>query len=81
MFRRMWATEAWAPMRPPRAKRGHVGGKPCWESVRDDASVPQSSDTFFNETLEGLHCDTNWYLGNPGTLGSVSGGPNFAEAR
>lgn len=58
-----------------------MGGKPCWESVRDDASLPQSSDTFFNETLEGRHCDTNWYLGNPGALGSVFGGPNFAEAR
>ena len=139
-------------MRPRGSTWGHVGGKPCWESRRDDAGVPQSSEyaarssnpgltgqanraarspgrtltgrgvvslqltrlgpamdsalpltltltliltltltptltltltnsAFFNATLEGKHCDTNWFLGNPGALGQRDGGAVFAEAR
>ena len=49
---------------------GPVGGKPCWESVRDNRWVTQTSDAFFNETLDGRHCDTNWFEGNPGSLGT-----------
>ena len=36
------------------------------------------SSTFFDETLQGRHCDSNWYQGNAGTLGTV--GPDFSKA-
>jgi hypothetical protein len=31
---------------------------------------PQSASTFFQEALDGRHCQTNWFEGNPGALGS-----------
>jgi len=40
-----------------------------------------TNSAFFNATLEGKHCDTNWFLGNPGALGQRDGGAVFAEAR
>ena len=67
----MWAAEAWAPMRP-----GHPA---CWEAVRDQPKVSQMSGTFFDETLDGRHCDSNWFEGNGGALGTT--GAEFFEAR
>ena len=68
-FRRMWAAEAWAPMQP--------GQPACWETVRNRPKRSQMSSTFFDETLQGRHCDSNWYQGNGGTLGTV--GPDFSK--
>ena len=65
----MWAAEAWAPMLP--------GEPACWESVRDKPKKSQMSGTFFDEVLDGRHCDGNWFEGNGGTLGTV--GPDFSK--
>eukprot|EP00908_Phaeocystis_cordata_P021789 Transcript_4176.p1 GENE.Transcript_4176~~Transcript_4176.p1 ORF type:complete len:493 (-),score=73.84 Transcript_4176:23-1297(-) len=60
-FRRMWAAEAWAPMRE--------GQPACWDVMRDQPT-PQRSHAFFGAILDGRHCDSNWYNGNPGELGT-----------
>jgi len=56
LFRRMWAAEAWSRM---------DSGPSCWNIVRDNVLSQQRSETFFEETRKGVHCDSNWYEGSP----------------
>ena len=60
VFRRMWAVEGWA-------KQEVVGA--CWDRKRDNARTAQPMHTYFEETLAGKYCGSNWYEGNPGLLG------------
>ena len=65
LFRRMWAAEAWAPMR---------GGRPaCWDRKRvkdyDEPAESQNASTYFDAALRGDDCRTNWYEGNYGRMG------------
>ena len=56
LFRRMWAGEAWSKMGT---------GPNCWDVKRDNSKVRQDSWVYFDEVRRGLHCNTNWYEGNP----------------
>ncbi|KAL1524411.1 hypothetical protein AB1Y20_019306 [Prymnesium parvum] len=56
MFRRMWAAEAWS----------HISSGPsCWDIQRDSSTQRQPASKYFEETIRGDHCDSNWYEGNP----------------
>ena len=52
LFRRMWAAEMWSKM---------GSGPDCWAVRRDAAGQRQSPRTYFEETKNGAHCDSNWY--------------------
>jgi len=45
-------------------------GQACFDSMRDNKHRPMKASTFFDETAQGAHCDTNWYEGNTGILGA-----------
>ena len=70
IFRRMWAAEAWGTME---------GGRPaCWDVQREGwERHRQASSHFFGQVDSGAVCASNWYEGNAGRLGMVSGGPRF----
>lgn len=71
IFRSMWASR-------PFMKRAK--GRPnCWDIRRDSTWARQPSSAYFEETLRGAHCNTNWYTGNEGELGQVGRFPQFTS--
>ena len=50
----------------------------CWDIRRDDRSKRQQAHQYFNETLAGDHCASNWYEGNPDELGEADRTPSFS---
>ena len=71
----MWA--------PEQRSQNYFGDLACWDVWRDDKNRHRepspgyrSGDDFFNETLAGTHCGTNWYGGDPTVHGNYWGEPD-----
>jgi hypothetical protein len=43
-----------------------IGTPACWGRKRDHPEQQQRAETYFTETRNGKHCDSNWYQGNFG---------------
>ena len=71
LFRKMWAADPWLQRTP--------GRKSCWDVQRDDKKRKQTASAFFDETFRGVHCDSNWFEGNYGMLGSEYERPMFSR--
>ena len=52
----------------------------CWDVARDNRHRHQDGGIFFRETLEGAHCNSNWFEGNNGELGQEHHRPHFSAA-
>ena len=65
LFRHMWSSESWGRMAASRPA--------CWERRRDAPTVRLALQEFFDATLRGAHCTSDWYEGHA-NLPNVSRG-------
>eukprot|EP00966_Prymnesium_polylepis_P331039 7386611-Prymnesium_polylepis.1 len=65
LFRHMWAAESWGVMGRTRPA--------CWERRRDAPEIPLSPREFFDATLRGAHCSSDWYEGHIGLPNGTRG--------
>lgn len=71
IFRRMWHASPWVFR--------HSSDPTCFARRRDDNNVYQDPHVFFAEVRGGTDCDSNWYEGSPGELGSPDHRPRFTR--
>lgn len=67
----MWAAQGWGEM---------FTSPPCWSIRRDSSAMKQTASTYFDETLAGSFCDSNWYEGMAGAGGRSESRPHFTAA-
>lgn len=60
-MRKMWAASPFQQRQP--------GTVDCWNVRRDSTRAHLDASRYFADALSGAHCPSNWYNGNPGTLG------------
>lgn len=70
LFRRMWSAEPWGRLT-------QSDGTACWMRRRDAPARSMLPSDFFAETLNGTHCNSNWYEGHAGQLGKHWTRPQF----
>lgn len=61
LMRKMWAASPFQQRQP--------GTVDCWNVRRDSTRAHLDASRYFADALSGAHCPSNWYNGNPGTLG------------
>ena len=72
LLRKMWSAQPWKQRTP--------NAPDCWQRKRDEPSRSQPASTYFRETFEGAHCQSNWFEGNKGSLGGETHTVQFTEA-
>ena len=70
LFRKMWNVDPWWFR--------HTDTPTCFERRRDDTSQGQPAVTFFADVKSGANCDSNWFEGSPGALGTLGVPPSFS---
>lgn len=70
LFRKMWSAEPFTQRQPNRPN--------CWDRARDDARRGQDPEVYFEDAINGAHCESNWYEGNPDNLGLMHTRPSYS---
>jgi len=71
-FRQMWEARSFMRRAP-----GDGGSFLCFERHREDEFRHQDASVFFDGVKKGTVCESNWFEGVPGDLGTLNQAPTF----